>query len=120
DPELFSSMNDCASELLSNQRSGRYSPIEVAQWLEDLARDIETDLAAAGRPTAPEAERAVLDVRLQTGLGRFFAAKFRAGVLYALSERGRSRQALKASLEHYRAARTAWFDLAELARPVYA
>jgi hypothetical protein len=31
------SINDFADELLQGERSGKYSPIEVAQWLEDLA-----------------------------------------------------------------------------------
>jgi hypothetical protein len=33
DPQLFSSINDFTGELLRGERSGKYSPIEVAQWL---------------------------------------------------------------------------------------
>jgi hypothetical protein len=32
---LFSRMNDFAAELLGAERTGKYSPIEVAQWIED-------------------------------------------------------------------------------------
>ncbi len=53
DPQLFSRINDFADELLKGERSGKYSPIEVAQWLEDLAgvaqpvkdRRVEIDVA---------------------------------------------------------------------------
>ena len=34
----FPRINDFAGELLKGERSGKYSPIEVAQWLEDLAQ----------------------------------------------------------------------------------
>ena len=73
DPQLFSRMTDFADELLKGDRSGKYSPIEVAQWLEDLA------------VVKPLKDRRLdIDVAIQSGLGRFFAAKFRAGVLYAI------------------------------------
>ena len=39
DPQLFSRMNDFADELLKGERSGKYSPIEVAQWIEDYAAE---------------------------------------------------------------------------------
>ena len=42
DPELFSRINDFADELLKGQRSAKYSPLEVAQWLEDLAATAAT------------------------------------------------------------------------------
>ncbi len=71
DPQLFSRINDFAGELLQGGRSGKYSPVEVAQWLEDLA--------GAVKPV--KSRRVDIDVAIQAGLGRFFAAKFRAGVL---------------------------------------
>src|SRR4029434_618018 len=46
-------------------------------------------------------------------LGRFFAAKFRCGVLYGIYERSGDRMALEESLKAYRRARTIWADLAE-------
>jgi hypothetical protein len=109
DPQLFSRINDFAGELLEGERTGKYSPIEVAQWLEDLA--------AAVKPV--KARRVDIDVAIQAGLGRFFAAKFRAGVLYAIYERTGDRSALQEALNRYRAARAAWAGLAEKAKGVY-
>lgn len=109
DPQLFSRINDFAAELLIGDRSGKYSPIEVAQWLEDLA-------AATQRV---KNRRADIDVAIQAGLGRFFAAKFRAGVLYGIHERTEDRAALEEAVKFYRTARDAWAGFAEQAKGVY-
>jgi hypothetical protein len=105
DPQLFSRMSDFADELLKGERGGKYSPVEVAQWLDDLAAT-----AAGGRD---------LDVQMQAGLGRFFAAKFRAGVLFQLHEGTGDRAALEEALKCYRAARASWAQVAERAKGVY-
>ena len=109
DPQLFSRINDFVDELLKGERSGKYSPIEVAQWLEDLA--------AAEQPGS--VRRLEIDVAIQSGLGQFFAAKFRAGVLYGIHERTGDRAALEEAIKSYRAARAAWAGLAETAKVVY-
>jgi hypothetical protein len=100
DPQLFSRINDFADELLSGERSGKYSPVEVATWLEDLA-------GQSGEHAIP------------AGLGRFFAAKFRAGVLYRIHEKAGDRAALEAALGQYRKAREAWALMAEAAKGSY-
>src|SRR5260370_7189750 len=60
-----------------------------------------------------------IDIELQAALGRFFGAKFRAGVLYRIHEQTGSRAALEACLERYRAARDIWAGLANSAKSVY-
>ena len=122
DPQLFSRVNDFAGELLKGQRSGKYSPIDVATWLEDLAATAtrQLTLAEAQAKATPEFRRLALDVRMQAGLGRFFAAKLRAGVLYGIHERTGDRTALVEAQKSYRAARDAWAQLANRAKGVYA
>ena len=106
DPQLFSRINDFAGELLNGDRSGKYSPIEVAQWLEDLARIAQ-----------PVKDRRMdVDIAIQSGLGKFFAAKFRAGVLYSIHERTADREALEEALKFYRQARAAWTGLSDNAK----
>ena len=109
DPQLFSRINDFADELLDGERSGKYSPIEVAQWLETLAGELGPQ----------ESRRVEIDVAIQSGLGKFFAAKFRAAVLYRIHQRSGDRAALEQALKYYRAARAAWAELAERAKDVY-
>jgi hypothetical protein len=125
DPQIFSRVNDFATELLSGQRSGKYSPIEVAQWLEDLADKASTQLAVAEGKTdknAVEFRRMAADVRIQIALGRFFATKLRAGVLYAIHEQSpnlNGNDALREALEAYRKARDIWAQLAEETSRIY-
>ena len=89
DPQLFARVDDFADELLRGQVSGKYSPVEVAQWMEDFAQ------IAADQPDASRGARRPTVTRLpsvdwpsmlqaQIGLGRFFGQKLRAAVLYAL------------------------------------
>jgi hypothetical protein len=124
DPQLFSSVNDCAKEMLGGERSGRFSPIDVAQWLEDMADSTTKYLAEAQAKTLdrtnPEFRRVEIDVAIQAGRGNFFAGKFRAGVLYAIFAQCGDGNALKQALASYRRARTAWANLAERARGAYA
>ena len=123
DPQLFSRIDDFADGLLQGERSGQYSPIEAAQWIEDYAAAASASLAQAesqvARKDRPEYRRMVVDIAVQAGLGRFFGAKFRAGVLYRIGERTGSRAAFEESVKAYRAARDAWSELANRAKGVY-
>jgi hypothetical protein len=131
DPQLFSSADDCVAEWLQGKPSGRYSPIEVAARLEDLAADAArqlteatsksgtrvTNVTAAATATISDADgafrRVTTDVGAQIELARFYASKLRAGVLYALFLHTGDKQALASAVERYRAARDAWSRLVE-------
>ena len=122
DPQLFARINDFADELLEGKRSGKISPLEVAQWIEDYAAAATTELAGATSRAKKDSagfRRFAIDVEIQAGLGRFFGAKFRSGVLYRIYERSQDRAALEACLRHYRIARAAWAELANRAKLVY-
>ena len=123
DPQLFSRINDFTAELLAAERGGKYSPIEVAQWLEDLAdasaKNLAEAEARATNKSGAEFRRMSVDVALQIGLGRFFAGKFRSAVLYAIYEKTGDRAALQEALKAYRNARAVWAQLAERAKGVY-
>ncbi len=123
DPQLFLRINDFVSELLKGERSGKYTPIEAAQWIEDYADKAIKYLAKAeaqaeGRKR-PEFRRMAIDVFIQAGLGRFFAAKFRSGVLYAIFEQSGDNIALAEALKAYRKARDFWSQVATRASNVY-
>lgn len=120
DPQLFSRMSDCAEELLRGRPTGKYSPVEVSRWIEDLALRSEQDLRRAGRLHSLEWRRTGIDVEMLIGLGRFFAAKFRSGVLYSIHERTGDRLALEGAIRTYKAARGAWAAVVARARGAYA
>ncbi|MDE2265789.1 MAG: hypothetical protein KGL29_07815, partial [Alphaproteobacteria bacterium] len=119
DPQMFSAMSEFAGELLGT-RSGKYTPLEVAQWLEDHADAVTRDLAEAGTPPSGDALRLAIDAEMQADIGRFFAAKFRSGVLYAIHERIGDSRALAEALVLYRAAREHWALVADRSKGVYA
>jgi hypothetical protein len=124
DPQLFARVDDHAAGLPAGTISGKYSPVEVAQWLEDLAQAAAEDLAVvrtrAPNRDAPAFRRFALDVQIQVGLGRFFGRKLRAAVLYALFEHTGERSVLEAAVQTYRAASQAWARIADLTARVYA
>jgi hypothetical protein len=123
DPQLFSRINDFADELLKGECTGKYSPIEVAQWIETYASEAAKSLAQAEAlvkaKNRPEYRRLAADVGIQVGLGRFFGAKFRSAALYRIYERTGNSTALDESIKAYKTARASWTELAALAKPVY-
>lgn len=123
DPELFLSANQCAAELLSEKRSGKYTPLDAAQWIENHAFTGRAFLAKADqsvvRKDAPGYRRVKVDIEIQTAMGEFFAAKFRAGVLFHLYEISREPAALNAAIDEYKKARAAFGAAADAANGVY-
>ena len=112
DPQLFSRMTDYADELLKGEATGKYSPIDVAAWLDEHAAAIALPHEPPSSSRRDPAEgRARIDLHIQRGLAVFFAHKFRAGVLYAIHEKTMDRSALDGSIAAYRLARNAWADL---------
>ena len=123
DPALFLSINESAEELLDGKFSGKYSPVEVAQWIEDCAAGGRAALAgaeatASGRDSAAY-RRMKVDIEIQAGLGEFFGAKFRSGVLFHIYELTHDQAPLEAAVAHYKKARAAWAMLAHVGSGVY-
>src|SRR5207245_2289876 len=93
---------------------------EAARWIEDhaaaAARHLTQAEARAVRKDRPEHRRLATDVAIQAGLGKFFGAKMRSGVLFRIHEKTGDRTALEESLKAYRAARASWEELANRAK----
>jgi hypothetical protein len=123
DPQLFSTINEFVAELLKKERSARYSPLEVAQWLDAAAESAASHLSDAEADIAdknsPEFRRIAIDLKIQIGIGRFFAAKFRSGVLYVAYDQSGDFRALEEAVKQYRRAREIWRNFAEGAKGVY-
>ncbi|HXR47286.1 MAG TPA: twin-arginine translocation signal domain-containing protein [Candidatus Limnocylindrales bacterium] len=123
DPEFFSGLDEFADELIAGKFSGKYSPAWVAERLEEAADQALLRLKEAKskvRDTkSVEFRRLATDIPIQAGLGRFFAARFRAGVLYALYQRSGHGPALKEAIKLNRVARSAWAEFAEQAKIPY-
>jgi hypothetical protein len=123
DPQLFSTIVDHTGDLLAGRSNAKYSPIEVAQWLEDYTAASAKALASARLEatshTSPEFRRIEEDVLIQNGLGTFFAAKLRSGVLFEIYQRTGSADAGQRALAEYKKAREAWTTMASRANNVY-
>lgn len=120
DPQLFLTMAETATEYLKDERSGKYSMLEVAQWLEDYAAEVNRHMSQVAKMDKPETMRATIDTRMQAGLGQFFAAKFRAGIFFSLYEQTSDAHSLEEALKAYRSAKARWVEVTDLAKGVYA
>lgn len=123
DPGLFMSAHEYAAELKGSPRSGRYTPADVARWLDGFAAAAEEQIrqarAAAANPNAPAFRRLEIDVRAQLGLGRFFAAKMRSAVAWSLYQADKKPEDLGDALFHARAAREAWKGIVTVTKGAY-
>ncbi len=123
DPEFFLGIDEFADELINGGRSGKYSPAWVAKRLEEAATQARWRLKEAKskvrNPKSADFRRLAIDIPVQAGLGHFFAARFRAGVLYALYRHSGHRPALEKAIKLNHAARTAWADFAQSAKAPY-
>ena len=124
DPQLFSQANEYVKELLAGKVNARYSPIEVAQWIEGFVHASNQALeqarrSAGNRSSSPEFRRLEEDVVILHGLGTFYANLFRSAVLYSIFEETGDPEAGATALALYKKARAAWVSMAERAKGVY-
>jgi hypothetical protein len=123
DAQLFSTINAYVDALSKGEPIVKYSPAEVAAWLEALAAKAEPALASfdtiSNSSSRATARILSIDVAVQCGLARFFASKLRAGALYALFDRTGDRAALDEAIRQYMLAREAWTKIVGRTRGVY-
>jgi hypothetical protein len=123
DPQLFSTVQEYAEALLAGKPNAKYSPIEVAQWIEECVAASQLALDQARRSvrsrTASAFRRIEEDVLIQIGFGTFFAHKLRSAVMYEILEGSADPNAGKQAIAHYQQARDAWAAMAHHARSVY-
>ncbi|MEO7413876.1 MAG: hypothetical protein ABIZ81_11010 [Opitutaceae bacterium] len=124
DSQLFMSAEACGDALLAGRPPEKYTPLEVAAWLDDLAAtagtqldQARTQLGAAAR--APAFRRIEEDVLILQGMARFFAGKFRCAVLWRLHTATGDRASGEAAIARYQEARDLWATMAARAQRVY-
>jgi hypothetical protein len=123
DPVLFATIETHAADEMGLAANPKYSPIEVAQWIEDCATASSAALDEARSKTAARRSAAFrrieADVEIQIGLGWFFASKLRGGVSYAVFEQSEDAAAGRKAIDEYRMAREAWAGMATGAAAAY-
>lgn len=123
DPQMFSTVVEYAQALMAHAADAKYSPVEVAQWLEQCVDNARDGLERARRTVRSRGgssfRRIEEDVLIQIGLGIFFAHKLRSAVLHEIFVATGDPEAGNLAVEHYQQARDAWAAMAERARGVY-
>ena len=125
DPQLFSTIDQHAADLLAGTANARYSPSEVIAWLEAMVETSSHALNAARaadnrRATSATFRQTEEDILILNGLGLYYANIFRAALCYSMHLRTGDPQAAEASLKAYRKARDSWAAMAQRASRVYA
>ena len=123
DPELFSTVVEHVDNLLNDNASPKYSPVEVAQWIDSLV-DASSQALTAARSKArsassPEFRRIEEDVVIMNGLGVFYASQMRSATYFRIFKQTGSTKAGELALQQYKKARDAWAKLSERASKVY-
>lgn len=123
DPALFYRIDEFAEDMAENKSSGKLSPLETANILEELALFSKQNLEEAKKRVENQEDasfrRWSIDIEAQIGLGQFFAYKFRAGTAYAFYEKVGDPRLLDQALEFYRNAKMAWKKIVEATKEVY-
>jgi hypothetical protein len=123
DPEMFSTVIEHTHNVLAGESNPKYSPIEVAQWLEDFAAASREAWASARIKStslkSPEFRRIEEDVLIQNSLGIYFAAKMRSSMLFQIFLDTGSVEAGRQALAQLNKGRAEWARMADRAAKVY-
>jgi hypothetical protein len=125
DPQLFTTIDQHAKDLISGTKNARYNSSEVTAWLEAMVSTSTKGLAAAraaagSKARTPEFRRAEEDILILNGLGSYYANLFRAGLYYSINVHQPEPDARAQCLVACRRARDAWATMAARAKTVYA
>lgn len=124
DPQLFNTIDQHAKDLVSGTKNARYSPVEVAEWLEAMIRTSNQSLATARaadgtQAKSPEYRQIEEDILILNGLGLYYVGLFRAALFYSIHQQTGDPAAAERSLGAYQAACDAWSRMAERAAKIY-
>jgi hypothetical protein len=121
DPEFFSSCDEFVAELINETPSGKKSPVWVAARLDEYAEQTQSGLRElkANDNSNVNLRRLKIDAGVQAGIGKFFAAKFRAGVFYSLYLKTNDPAWLQESLGEIHVSRATWAQFAGTVQGIY-
>ncbi|HEY4329427.1 MAG TPA: twin-arginine translocation signal domain-containing protein [Phycisphaerae bacterium] len=115
DPQMFASITEYVDALLADKQIVKATPLQVVAQLDQWANTAREALSNAAKQIAdakfPGYRRHMIDTSISAGIGAFFAAKMRSGILWSLFDASGHEPARQASLAAYRDARKAWSDL---------
>jgi hypothetical protein len=122
DSSLFATAREYAELLLAGKPSHRYTPLDVADWLEEMAEGCELEVLKAKATSSfatPAVQRIVTDVQICGGIARFFAERFRAACWAELFIATKVSALIEPVLDHARRSLMAWRTIADVSRDLY-
>ena len=123
DPVMFSPVNEFVEDFVADKTHYRYSPIDVANWLEKFAHVSNKQLKNAEQKildtNKSEFRRFFIDASAQNALGLFFANKYKAATAFMFFEMNKNLDYLRDAVYYYRLARDSWKDLIDITEEVY-
>jgi hypothetical protein len=121
DPTLFYGVGEYADAVMRGDLSPKYTPLEIAAWIEAMVEQGRASIAAIGSVPAEGSHlaRAILDMQVLTHLGAFFAGKFRASLAYAMFRRTGDTDSLREAIELLAAAHSEYSAIAAIVRGRY-
>lgn len=122
DPQLFSTAAELARDIMANTRSDRYSPLDVADWLDQRAqrtRDAIAEALASDCRQWAEVRRITIDATILSGLAEFFSNKYRAACAWELYLLSGHKPFYSEAYQYYKDAIEHWRQAALVAARVY-
>ncbi len=122
DPTTFYGIDEYVAALAEGELSAKYTPLEVAAWIEGMVTDGQRALERARQSadqSDPQVRRVLIDLEILVRLGRFFAGKFRAAVDYSTYRATGAVDSLESALRVYRAARDEYAEIPVIVDGVY-
>ncbi len=122
DPQMFANAHEYVASLIAGEPTRRYTPLDIADWLEGFAE--QSEIAIARAKSKSDAARAgvramLIDAGILASLGRFFAAKFRAACWAELYLETHHIDARNRMIAYLQQAREGWRSAAKLSEDVY-
>jgi hypothetical protein len=123
DPGLFYGINEYVDDALDGGLDGRYTPVQVADWLRHFAADARSAIDAAGEEvdpeTHPEYRATRLDTRMLAGLAEYHAEKTYAAVALERYRETSDPEELQTAVEAMTVAEDRWESVADLGESTY-
>ncbi len=122
DSQLFVNAADYVAALLEQHEEYRYTPHDVADWLDGLAAQCEASVSRARSSlfwTTPSVQRIMIDVEICGGIARFFAERFRAAVWAELFVATKATALIDRVMVHAERSTLAWDRVADVSQAVY-
>jgi hypothetical protein len=121
DHGLFYGIDEYVKDYSAGKLSGKYSPLQSAVWLEDMANETEKHLAAAEKKAKKEAEYLAMkvDMTMLCDLARYHAAKIRSACALAFFKKTKKAAFISDSLLLLNQAIAYWNALSEKGKENY-